>query len=99
MSLLSQDAMDEAINAADKRVGMHIEAARTAYWGQKRNRTPEGLRRLTDPKDRDTWMRFIARGKMQEEGGAVPSDLMTTVASHPAVQDGVTQMYGGDSDA
>ena len=47
---------------------------------------PIGLKRLETPEQKDIWKRFMSRQAVQEQSGAIPSDIASTAIAHPAVQ-------------
>lgn len=89
MSLLSEQKRALAHDRAREFKLRRVEAARAAYYGLrdgKASQLPIGLTRLEDPSDRDVWKRFISREAAQEQRGMLPSDIATTVISHPDVR-------------
>lgn len=89
MSLLSEQKRTIAHQRAREFRNRRIEAARSAYYGVREGKVtqlPIGLKRLETPEERDVWKRFISREAIQEQEGAVESDIATTAIRHPDVQ-------------
>ncbi|MCA9857108.1 MAG: hypothetical protein KC458_07510 [Dehalococcoidia bacterium] len=89
MSLLSQQKREAAYEQARQFRARRTEAARSAYYGVRDGKVtqlPIGLKRLETPEQKDIWKRFMSRQAVQEQSGAIPSDIASTAIAHPAVQ-------------
>ncbi len=89
MSLLSEQKRELAHQHARKFAARRVEAARSAYYGVREGKVtqlPIGLKRLETPEERDIWKRFLSRQAIQEQEGAVESDIASTAIANPDVQ-------------
>ena len=91
MSLLRADKL-AMIDAHVKRVEERFDTAvRTAQYGQDGSGTPPGMKAVSTPEERQTWMRFLETQARREREGFAPGDVATAATQHPAVREVLTE--------